>query len=504
MNIVLFFSFINILITTCALRLDKFATKNTYNASSLSSTENHKTDNTSSMLEDDKKCRPVQIIMLLRHGIRYLGNDDIDNVNSVIRQFRSRFATASVVDELEKVVASYFPPSKAMQLAKTGAVEQRDIGERIGENYSKLFLSAAYDDAKFLVSSSQRAIDSCYNFQKGFIETHGFNVSLSKLTRDDLLRFFDLCPKYIKSVDKNKMAIREYTDFQQTSSPEINAHVAGRLGITELTLSTDEITSLYKMAAVEFAIVGSHLFTDLLSTSNLDLLEYAVDLKNYWKLGFGYPINYKQSCPLLADIFTNMDAAVNGLKYKKGVFYFGHAETTIPLMTLLGLFHDERPLKADNYRQQRDRQFRTSKISSFSSNVAFVLHECDSDQLVKNEMDSKSSDGIGSRRHMLELLVNERPVNIQSVSCSGKLCPYETIRRRYATYIDDCDFNKTCSLHRHTSLIDVSHSSSSSDVLSSLLLIVVLIQVLVLLWCAYVRLYARAYAVFKDTEREKV
>lgn len=41
----------------------------------------------------------------------------------------------------------------------------------------------------------------------------------------------------------------------------------------------DDLNTMYKVAACEVAIVGSHYWTDLLRVSDLDLLEYADDLQ---------------------------------------------------------------------------------------------------------------------------------------------------------------------------------------------------------------------------------
>jgi len=35
-------------------------------------------------------------------------------------------------------------------------------------------------------------------------------------------------------------------------------------------------------------------------------------LQQYYKVGYGYPINYKISCPLIADMFHHLDNTVLG------------------------------------------------------------------------------------------------------------------------------------------------------------------------------------------------
>jgi len=45
------------------------------------------------------------------------------------------------------------------------------------------------------------------------------------------------------------------------------------------------------------------------------------------------------------------------------------------MLGLLGLYKDEHKLKHDNYINMENRQWRTSKIDPFGSNIAFVLYK---------------------------------------------------------------------------------------------------------------------------------
>ena len=64
-------------------------------------------------------------------------------------------------------------------------------------------------------------------------------------------------------------------------------------------------------------------------------------------------------------------------EFKKGIFYFGHDGTMMPVTSLFGLFKDGTDLRADNYEDlKRHRKFRTSIISPFSTNLNLVLYDC--------------------------------------------------------------------------------------------------------------------------------
>lgn len=44
------------------------------------------------------------------------------------------------------------------------------------------------------------------------------------------------------------------------------------------------------------------------------VMEYANDLKQFWKRAYGYDINSKSSCILFHDVFSRLDKAANEIK----------------------------------------------------------------------------------------------------------------------------------------------------------------------------------------------
>ncbi|GAA57446.1 multiple inositol-polyphosphate phosphatase, partial [Clonorchis sinensis] len=75
-----------------------------------------------------------------------------------------------------------------------------------------------------------------------------------------------------------------------------------------------------------------------------------VDRMQYWTKSYGFKLNYIHSCPLIAEIFLQIrEAALNykrsnyNLSYPnlhRASFWFGHAETLLPVIAALGLFND--------------------------------------------------------------------------------------------------------------------------------------------------------------------
>ena len=215
--------------------LNKFGTKNTYKASFLSSDESLPI-NADRSFDGNFDCRPVQVVSVHRHGIRYPGIDYAENAVALVTKMRSRGANVSYMNELEKIALRFLKsPSKA--LSPQGEQEQEAMGRRFRERYEKLFAKLSAEDVAFVSSSVARASNSCACFQRGFHYGSMQNMSTTMEMRNDLLRFFALCPNYMKSVRNNKTALREYHDFKHAMFGVLSERISRRLNVTELNIS---------------------------------------------------------------------------------------------------------------------------------------------------------------------------------------------------------------------------------------------------------------------------
>ncbi|XP_063904569.1 multiple inositol polyphosphate phosphatase 1-like [Zophobas morio] len=109
----------------------------------------------------------------------------------------------------------------------------------------------------------------------------------------------------------------------------------------------------------------------------LKLLEYAENLKYYYKAGYGNDINRQIGCPPLKDVYEKFERTVNGggsnVQNKVTVF-FTDSITIQTFLSAMGIGKDNQPPTADNYFQQQQRQWRTSTLDPFASNVAAALY----------------------------------------------------------------------------------------------------------------------------------
>ncbi len=145
---------------------------------------------------------------------------------------------------------------------------------------------------------------------------------------------------------------------------------------------------------------------------------------------------------------------------RKVLLRFGHAENMFPLVTALGLFRNERELKADNFKENLERRFRSGRLTPFSANAAFVLHRCHDAQDERKDSNGKKNASVYDK-YKISVLINELPIakliNAGELTCAqknnhlkkdyGSLCDYDDLKQHLSDYIDKsydqvCDLNK--------------------------------------------------------------
>jgi len=166
----------------------------------------------------------------------------------------------------------------------------------------------------------------------------------------------------------------------------------------------------------------------LMDQTFLNRLDYAEDLEAFYEQGAGHKINYEMAAVLLQDIFAYMKKFTAGNTAVVGNMRFGHAETTLPLMTLLG-YGDRAKLLASWTDDQIDaRGFRTSVLSPTASNVDFRLYR-----------------SVTEKKYYVSVWIQE--VEAPLPGCDGALyCELSKVEKLWSYYLHDCDFKAECAL----------------------------------------------------------
>ena len=160
------------------------------------------------------------------------------------------------------------------------------------------------------------------------------------------------------------------------------------------------------------------------------IMEYANDVEDYWEKSHGQTLNYQMACVLMTDILTS-------LENNRNRFYFGHAETIMPLVAFLGMFKDQDHLGSD-FVKETARKWRSGLVSPFGANVIFTSKICT----------PKTS---AEPRRFVEIRHNEHVEEVSHL-CSHEgespkmayACSFEAFKKAIQQRIGLCNFHEMC------------------------------------------------------------
>ncbi|XP_026888375.2 multiple inositol polyphosphate phosphatase 1a [Electrophorus electricus] len=375
-------------------------------------------------------CRAAHLTAIVRHGTRY---PTIGNIKK-FHKLRDLVAAAATGDRgplpgLESWQMRYTYEMDG-RLAAKGRADLGHLAQRLVRSFPSLLTerNLRAGRVKFVTSSKHRCVNSTVAFQRGLTDTLGMpGADLERTVNDALMRFFDRCRRL---VEKNLEAAPQVALFN--GGPEmtrVREKVADTLRIPYANITLDSVEAAFYLCAHDFTINDTiSPWCNLFDESDGQVMEYSGDLKQYWKRGFGYDINSKSSCILFHDLFSRLDATVSQIRSGVPVsevvtVQVGHAETLLPLLTLLDLFKDPTRLMSSNFATQRNRAFRSGRIVPYAANLLVVLYSC--------------TEGL-----RLQVRLNEQPLTLPDLSDPSPL--YEDVRTRYAQLLQGCDQETVC------------------------------------------------------------
>ena len=404
-----------------------------------------------------KNCKAIQLNMVFRHGTRYPSAKDIKKFNKVLELLNSRMERnqelTRVIAKINVSLANHYA-TKDKELTAIGDRELFMLARNFSEKFPELFEEPySIDDFRFTSTCKSRSSRSVTAFAMGLWEGKGhlgkgkqqpIAVEMSPCDKDSILRYFDMCTKYVKHVSNNDTALHEMNKFLH--GPEMQSvveNIQSKLGlINDSEINPKTVQTLYLMCAYDTAIFDTPLdsgWCSLFDKSDFDILEYLLDLKSYYKRSTGYRITYESSCPLLKDVLHSIQARANrDVNYPslRGIFRSSHAETIIPLYALMDLLVNKEPLKANNYNVMKDRPFKAAKIAPFAGNIGFVLYKC---------QDSSYKVQVYGNEKLIKLPCCETAVD----------CLLEVFEECYSKIVHMCDLDKMCAISEkksHTEL----------------------------------------------------
>nr|XP_028585509.1 multiple inositol polyphosphate phosphatase 1 isoform X1 [Podarcis muralis] len=401
-------------------------------------------------------CAPLQLGAVFRHGTRFPTRKQIQKLGRLhgLVQGNAGKCNASAASRLARWTM-WLRPDMDGKLAPRGRRDMEMLARRLARRFPSLL--ARNRRFAFVSSSKHRCLDSAAAFREGLRQAlDGQQQGTSQKhatttegieTNDKLMRFFDLCERFVKDIEDNDTAMHELDAFKEgPEMKEVVGEIANTLCLPVNDLNADLVQVAFFTCSFELAIKNiSSPWCSLFSEEDAKVLEYLNDLKQYWKRAYGYPINSRSSCILMQDIFKHLDQAVTESKSSKPIsspviLQFGHAETLQPLLALMGYFKDEEPLKANNYHRQMHRKFRSGRIVPYAANLLFVLYHCDQATTPKEE-------------YKIQVLLNEKLLQFPHTGETVAL--YTDLKNHYNEALQNCHFSKVCDMPKNTTQGDL-------------------------------------------------
>ncbi|XP_060895880.1 multiple inositol polyphosphate phosphatase 1-like [Labrus mixtus] len=384
------------------------------------------------------QCQEIHLTAIIRHGTRYPTTrnvKDMQQLHNIVLQNAS--GKESWLREIQNQWTMWYTEDLDGRLVQKGVNDHKHLAVRL----SKLFPSLITEEKlrggliKFITSSKHRCVNSTLSFKAGLTELLAItDEEFDHEVNDNLMRFFDQCTRFVEDVDKNPSAVAEVDKFKQ--GPEmrrVQEKIADRLRIAYSLITYDLAEAAFYLCAYEFAIKAINSpWCQLFDEEDAKVMEYASDLREFWKRGYGHDINSKSSCILFHDVFSRLDKAASENKSGQQVteavtVQVGHADTLLPLLTLLGFFKDNETLTSTNYATTTQRSFRTSHMLPYAANLLLVLYDC----------------GDGDLR--LQPLLNEKPVTFPGLT-EASIPLYQEVKEHYRELLQGCDFETECQL----------------------------------------------------------
>ncbi|XP_001374318.2 multiple inositol polyphosphate phosphatase 1 [Monodelphis domestica] len=392
-------------------------------------------------------CVPLQLVAVVRHGTRYPTAKQVGRLRSLHGLLlRTGPPGPGLASALARWPLAYEDWMDG-QLVDKGNQDMRQLATRLATRFPTLLGRAGPASVRFVTSSKPRCVDSASAFAQGLWEQlHPERPAPDPAdmewgpprVNDKLMRFFDHCEKFLVEVEKNDSALYHVEAFK--NGPEMQKiikKVAAILQVPASDLNADLIQVAFFSCSFDLAIRDIQSpWCDVFDTEDAKVLEYLNDLKQYWKRGHGYAINSRSSCTLFNDIFRHLDEAMEQRQKSQpisspAIFHFGHAETLLPLLSLMGYFKDKEPLTAYNYREQTGRQFRSGHIVPYASNLIFVLYHCERAETPAGQ-------------YQVQLLLNERPLPF--VHSPDTVTAYQDLKDHYRDILQSCRSDQECAL----------------------------------------------------------
>ncbi|MDE7411845.1 MAG: histidine-type phosphatase [Paramuribaculum sp.] len=285
---------------------------------------------------------PVMINHVGRHGARFPAS--ANHANTIGKALKEATAQGTITPLGKRLLAltdrvTALSANRWGALDSLGMAEQRGIASRMYAAYPMLFDSSS---VTAISSYSPRCIMSMYEFthQLARLNNHQDIYTASGRAFSPLLRFFDLNDEFRELIKSPEISDKVEQYASQTLTYKPLDRVLGE------KFRYDDETDRYRIAMAEYSFLAglSAMGLDIDTTPYLTTDEYnalwrVFNLRQYLMRTASTvsPLPAQISSPLLSDIISSFDEFLAGKNPAKVNLRFAHAETLMPLLSLMRL-----------------------------------------------------------------------------------------------------------------------------------------------------------------------
>ncbi|KAF9433435.1 PHOsphatase, partial [Entomortierella beljakovae] len=427
----------------------------------------------------------AQVHLVNRHGTRYPSSSKIATYKKLAAKLSK--TTVPGYEWLNKWPGdALYPIAQGDLLTSTGDSDLYQIGHRFGIRYKDFIDRYPYDANTYDIKSSSkpRCTQSAYSFFEGFLEGRHTSVKVKGIKQekskrppmqpvafstlpagqDKEIAIQDSCPRWVEKVKEDDNIVNDRDIYKKTFLPQLADRLTGLLSSpsSQVNITTKDVESLYGICSFEVAIYNNDkTFCELLKNSSVGSepknssfvnFEISGDLDDYYVFGPVVPFNRHPGCMLGTTLTNSIQKALTsqpvvpieddeeGPSYYRGNFKFGHSETIFFLSTFLGLHNQTGvfmtgDMTSDQFAQ---REFYNSRISPFSSNIAFEVYR------PKPSNANKTRDVLP--KGLVRLLVNEEPALIPGCG-SAYFCEWDMLKQVLQKAGAGCSYDACCALN---------------------------------------------------------
>ncbi|XP_030757154.1 multiple inositol polyphosphate phosphatase 1 [Sitophilus oryzae] len=394
-------------------------------------------------------CQPVQFWSINRHGTRLPKVNKIQKLRKleelkeeIIKNYEQRKSYPSIGqlchDDYNLLRRWRWNDSitedKAASLTQQGVNELRLLARRYRSKFPQLFNQPYNEEAYyFQYTQSDRTHDSYQAYIEGIFNQDYYRVHANTAGNDMLLKAYRNCPEWQEKVEANPESTMEYKQYLESQEyQDMAAQVFRRLGF-RYALNSSLIQDIYDMCRFDKAwqVDQPSAWCTAFTKDQLKFLEYGEDLKEYYNTGYGSSLVENIGCGPVQDMYRKFEKTVQGYPDgNKVTALFTHAATMQAVYSTMGIAKDYTLLRANNYRQQQRRTWRTSFINPFASNLVAVLYQC-------------QSSGQPGNNFKVMFFLNEVPIE-EFLGCSVGLCDWATVENKFQKLVETCNVEAFC------------------------------------------------------------